>query len=589
MSGTNPVGTWALPLSTGPSVQDPTTYKGNIDGDIAVAQRVADAFAPRPASPAAMSIVVDVGFIASESPSGLQSIVEVAQQSVTLAAAPGAPNSRIDLVVIDGVSGIASVITGAPGNPPSPPALTPGKRQVAQIAVPSGALAIIASNITDLRAVWGSASSGRGIPWAIAGGSADAITASYVPATPNPVPDGYILGFRASAANATATPSFNPDGVGAQTITKKGGGGLLAGDIPGNLSECLLRYNLANTRWELLNPAVSVPTIGNAQILANTSGSTAVPVGTGLSVLLDAALGSTRGSIIARGAVGWGLIGPGLSGQVPTSNGTDIAMATPTVAAGSVNQAALKTTTGSVSAFSGNLVLPGGNYGFYPQVAAGNGGTMQSWIVSSAFGAVSQSYTTYIYIDNLGSGTTPPSAQQLYVQASPPYDLGDGEIHGFIYILVEQGSGKVCGVYSAEEPPWIYNGPTRIVPHRIDPMGRKFMAIKRKTITLDDVKYGRATLAEFYRSPIKEDEIQITQAIYHADMPLIPHPFASLDASRQIAVLLDPMHELIRHLLGEQQAGADIHSLIYDGHIRFDNVALRRSALPGVMQVALRI
>lgn len=270
MSGTNPVGTWALPLSTGPSVQDPTTYKGNIDSDIAVAQRVADAFAPRPASPASMTVVVDAGFIASENPAGLQSTVEVAQQSVTLAAAPGSPNSRIDLIVIDAATGVASVTAGAPGTLPSPPAMTAGKRQVAQVLVPSGAAAIIASNITDIRAVWSNASSGRGIPWAIAAGSADAITASYTPTTPNPVPDGYILGFRASAANTTATPTFNPDAINNDTVTMQGGVALNPGSIPNAGAEMLVRRRAATSNWELLNPTVSAFTTGDAKITLKT-------------------------------------------------------------------------------------------------------------------------------------------------------------------------------------------------------------------------------------------------------------------------------------------------------------------------------
>ena len=258
MSGTNPVGSWALPLSTGGGVQDPTTYKGNIDAGFAVAQRVADAFAPKPAVPAAMSVLTDPGFIASQSPAGQQSVIEVGAQSVAIAAAPGAPLSRIDLVVVDGATGAASAVAGMPGNPASPPALPPGKRQVAQIAVASGAVAITAANITDLRAVW-SGGAASGVPWALAGGSADAVAASYTPPTPNPLPDGLMLGFRAAASNATTAPSFAPDGQTAHPITKKGGAALVAGDIPGALAECLLRYNLANARWELVNPADPPP------------------------------------------------------------------------------------------------------------------------------------------------------------------------------------------------------------------------------------------------------------------------------------------------------------------------------------------
>lgn len=99
--------------------------------------------------------------------------------------------------------------------------------------------------------------------WAIAAGTADAITAVY----PDPVTsltDGLILGFRASAANATTTPSFAPDGLTAHTIVKVGGTALVPGDIPGALAEMLVRYNLANTRWELLNPAAAAAKWGVA-------------------------------------------------------------------------------------------------------------------------------------------------------------------------------------------------------------------------------------------------------------------------------------------------------------------------------------
>ena len=99
--------------------------------------------------------------------------------------------------------------------------------------------------------------------WAIAAGTADVITAVY----PDPVTvltDGLILGFRASAANATATPTFGPDGLTQHTITKVGGVALVPGDIPAVNAEMMVRYNLANTRWELLNPAAAAAKWGVA-------------------------------------------------------------------------------------------------------------------------------------------------------------------------------------------------------------------------------------------------------------------------------------------------------------------------------------
>lgn len=89
--------------------------------------------------------------------------------------------------------------------------------------------------------------------WVAASGTHDAITATYDPPVTTLV-DGMVLSFRATSANLTATPTLNPNGLGASTITKNGGQALAIGDIRGNLAEVQLRYNFANTRWELLNP-----------------------------------------------------------------------------------------------------------------------------------------------------------------------------------------------------------------------------------------------------------------------------------------------------------------------------------------------
>lgn len=146
------------------------------------------------------------------------------------------------------------------------------------------------------------------INWVAAGGTADVITATYVPALTALV-DGQLCFFRASAANATTTPTFSPNSLTARTITRAGGTALSVGDIPGALGECILRYNLANTRWELLNPATLVPgalsittamlqanavtyakiqQVTNNRFLGNFSGGSAVPseysLGNNLSV-----------------------------------------------------------------------------------------------------------------------------------------------------------------------------------------------------------------------------------------------------------------------------------------------------------------
>lgn len=109
-----------------------------------------------------------------------------------------------------------------------------------------------------------SGSSSSTLPWAIAGGTADAITATYSPAISS-LTDGLLLSFRALAANATATPTFSPNGLTPLTITENGGVALSPGNIANSLAEYIVRYNLANTRWELLNPNTT-GTTGNGTL-----------------------------------------------------------------------------------------------------------------------------------------------------------------------------------------------------------------------------------------------------------------------------------------------------------------------------------
>lgn len=91
------------------------------------------------------------------------------------------------------------------------------------------------------------------IPCVDAGGTADAITATYSPAAT--LQDNLIVAVVAASANTTSNPTFAPNGLTAYTIVKGSGQALEYGDIPGSEAVILLRYDSANTRWVLLNPA----------------------------------------------------------------------------------------------------------------------------------------------------------------------------------------------------------------------------------------------------------------------------------------------------------------------------------------------
>lgn len=91
--------------------------------------------------------------------------------------------------------------------------------------------------------------------WAIATGGVNAILAAYP--SPNTVlTDGLLLAFRALGVNTINNPTFGPDTLPAATIKTRGGQALQTStpDIPGVNAEMLVRYNLALSYWELLNP-----------------------------------------------------------------------------------------------------------------------------------------------------------------------------------------------------------------------------------------------------------------------------------------------------------------------------------------------
>ncbi len=150
--------------------------------------------------------------------------------------------------------------------------------------------------------------------WADAGGTADALTASYsIPITA--LVNGQMCFVRAAAANATTTPTFSPSGLTARTIVKNGGQALAVGDIVGDGHELILRYDLTNTRWELLNP--------QARVLPFT------PASSTTSAYLDFAEdtdnGSNRARVIAPASLAADatITLPGVTGTLATLDGTE--------------------------------------------------------------------------------------------------------------------------------------------------------------------------------------------------------------------------------------------------------------------------
>lgn len=95
---------------------------------------------------------------------------------------------------------------------------------------------------------------------AVAGGTADAITATFSPviASLPSAPATLSVLVRAGAANTITTPTFKADGTTAKTIVKGNNQPLLAGDIAGAGMWLELQYDATLDKWVLQNPAKGV-------------------------------------------------------------------------------------------------------------------------------------------------------------------------------------------------------------------------------------------------------------------------------------------------------------------------------------------
>lgn len=219
----------------------------------------------------------------------------------------------------------------------------------------------------------------------------------------------------------------------------------------------------------------------------------------------------------------------------------------------SVGQGDLNTSSGSVSSSATSLrsfVLPGGSFGFYPQLRYDNSlndenGCAQIYGFEGASVNIGTSYSTRISLRSGLSGRT-LMAQQRYVTSSPPFDLGDGEVGGFFFATVNN-AGEIQSTYIADVPPWAYNGPTNIcASHKCPVTNKKFRRVMKKR-TFEEVMDG---------APIQYKMEEITHKIKNSDMGIIPHPFGDIPEGHHI-VLLDPMDDKVRRIIEYQNSGGD--------------------------------
>lgn len=263
------------------------------------------------------------------------------------------------------------------------------------------------------------------------------------------------------------------------------------------------------------------------------------------------------------------------------------------IASAAVGQAQLKTTTaaGGVGVAVDGVAtysLAGGTYSWW----TASGSIATGPLSTFAFGN-SDTSAGVIGITRIGGDITRNfNVDERYVQASPPYDLGDGEIPVFVWLWVAS-DGSIRGVQVAPDPPWAYHGPTDIRPEyeRGGKAYRRVAMVEGRELA--EARADRALLARIIAGTARIETIEreIDQAYKHRDMGLWPHPFVGNDLAGSTIILVDPVSTVVERLrlLQDGEGARAVADLITKGWLEIDNQPLARRLPPGVQAVSARL
>lgn len=406
------------------------------------------------------------------------------------------------------------------------------------------------------------------------------------------MPNNQVQIRRDTATNLNATTPANGE-LGYETTNKRlriGDGSTAGGifipnalDTQNNTFTYLTAGGSANALTATMAPAISSYVAGlsvRVKATANNTGAATINLnGLGTKDIKKRS-GGTLASLAANDMINGGV-------YELLYDGTQFQIMSTEAGAGiiSVSQGNINTSTGTFSIYNKdtNVTLPGGQYGFYPTIGKDNSSTNPSpsygvlaFIPSG--GSLSLACRVGLFA---GAATSyaPLGGSQRYITSSPPYDIGDGEVGGFIFVLLN-GSGEIVSHYSADAPPWAYNGPTDIRCQHICPItGKKHRKVMKKR-SLEEIMNG---------AKVEYELEEITHKIKNADMGLIPHPFGTVPDGHKV-VLIDPMDDRIRDLIDYQNAGGgdDITKALLSGKIYVDNEPLKRKGPKSIIQAGLR-
>lgn len=262
------------------------------------------------------------------------------------------------------------------------------------------------------------------------------------------------------------------------------------------------------------------------------------------------------------------------------------------IAANAVGQSEIKTATAVQSIFisSGgtavSLALIGASYSMITGLGATNG--------SASLGLRDGTDVNgYVYFEKTGSTSVTGNVYSRYFQASPPYNLGDGDIPLFLYVILDS-NGKPESVSVSHDPIWAYHGPTNIQVKRLCKVsGRQFceaMLLPSGLSLLESKEKNPEEFLKYMNGDVEAEltEIELTQSIKNKDKDLIPHPYTLNDNNGKTAVLLNPVSPLTERMSVLHDSGENVIKMIEKGYFIIDNENNGCCSAKGLMPVNFR-
>jgi len=261
---------------------------------------------------------------------------------------------------------------------------------------------------------------------------------------------------------------------------------------------------------------------------------------------------------------------------------------------GAIHQAELSTTTASSSVSvtadgNNSLTLAGGTWSWWTASADSN----NNQLIGFGNGNTAAGVIGLRNEDTGGASSLSFYIDERYVNSSPPYDMGDGDVYGFIYLLIDNVTKEIQGTQIAKDPTWAHNGTTDIRPTRKTTDGRFYKRIADTPFTFNQVKNNPIQLEQYLNAIISFNadpiangkEVEITRAYKNSDMNFYPHPFGIVELGQSV-VLIDGLSSFTDQIFALQDQGENISKLFHQGYFNISNTPLPRQGPDGLMIVS---